>query len=321
MNGYRLKINPPCPTDFYSLHPSDFLNSSQHTFCFLCGSNQIAPLKNFTRHGLLKCRHCNFVFMDKIPSVEELKLYYSNYSYSGDRVKYISQHTIKSYHKLLDEMEPYRKTNRLLDSGCGLGWFLAEAKKRGWEVYGTEFSSSAVSICSEKGINMMEGALSVSMFEKDFFDVITSIEVMEHINNPHDELKAITGLLRNGGLFYCTTPNFNSAMRYYLGADYNVIEYPEHLSYYTRSTLNRLAAMHNLKNVRFLSTGISVTRLKQSAGKVSVKSSATKSEDEMLRDNIESKRYMQIAKQFINSVLTLTNTGLTLKGYYEKSQA
>jgi 2-polyprenyl-3-methyl-5-hydroxy-6-metoxy-1,4-benzoquinol methylase len=62
---------------------------------------------------------------------------------------------------------------------------------------------------------MKEGALSVSMFEENYFDVITSFEVMEHLNNPHVELRAISRLLRPGGLFYCTTPNFNSAMRYY----------------------------------------------------------------------------------------------------------
>ncbi len=278
-------------------------------------------MKKFQRHGLMQCRNCKFVFMSRIPSLENLKMYYSNYSYSGDRINYISPHTIKSYHKLLDEMEPYRKTNRLLDSGCGLGWFLAVAKERGWEVYGTEFSAAAVQICSDKGIKMKEGALSVSMFEENFFDVITSFEVIEHINNPHDELNAISALLRKGGLFYCTTPNFNSAMRYYLGADYNVIEYPEHLSYYTRSTLTRLASMHNLKNVRFHSTGISVTRLKQSAGNEKEKNYSSKSEDEKLRDSIESKWYMKAAKQIINSALTLTNAGLTLKGYYEKPQA
>jgi 2-polyprenyl-3-methyl-5-hydroxy-6-metoxy-1,4-benzoquinol methylase len=172
-------------------------------------------MKKFSRHGLMQCRHCRFVFMGRIPSVEELKTYYSQYSYSGERVHFISRHTLKSYNQLLDEWKPYRKTNRLLDSGCGLGWFLSVARERGWEVYGTEFSQAAVSICSEKGIHMKEGALSVSMFEENYFDVITSFEVMEHLNNPHVELRAISRLLRPGGLFYCTTPNFNSAMRYY----------------------------------------------------------------------------------------------------------
>jgi 2-polyprenyl-3-methyl-5-hydroxy-6-metoxy-1,4-benzoquinol methylase len=218
-------------------------------------------------------------------------------------------------------MEPYRKTNRILDSGCGLGWFLVEAKKRGWEAYGTEFSRAAVSICTEKGIKMTEGALASTMFEENFFDVITSFEVLEHINNPHVEMKAISRLLRRGGLFYCTTPNFNSAMRYYLGADYNVIEYPEHLSYYTRTTLNRLTAMHGLQNVKFLNTGISLTRLKRATGQATVQLPHAKRPDEILRNTIESRWYMIALKKFINSMFTLSNTGLTLKGYYEKPQA
>jgi hypothetical protein len=80
--------------------------------------------------------------------------------------------------------------------------------------------------------------------------------------------------------------------------------------------------MHGLKNVRFLSTGISFTRLKQSVNKKETeKLSSPKSADEQLRDHIESKWYMKAAKKIINSVFTLTHTGLTLKGYYEKPQA
>lgn len=269
----------------------------------------------------MKCSRCGFVFMGRIPSTEELKNYYSRYSYKGERIKQISKHTIRSYHRLLDEMEPYRKTNRILDSGCGLGWFLSVAKERGWEVYGTELSSVAVSVCSEKGILMKEGVLSVSMFEENFFDVITSFEVLEHLNNPHDEMKAISQLLRHGGLFYCTTPNFNSVMRYFLGADYNLIEYPEHLSYYTRATLNRLAAMHGLKNIRFLSTGISIARLKHSAAKIQDEGPIKRKEDEILRDSIENKWYLKATKNLINFLLNISNSGLTLKGYYEKPQA
>jgi hypothetical protein len=134
-------------------------------------------------------------------------------------------------------------------------------------------------------------------------------------------MKAISQLLRHGGLFYCTTPNFNSVMRYFLGADYNLIEYPEHLSYYTRATLNRLAAMHGLKNIRFLSTGISIARLKHSAAKIHDEGPIKRKEDEILRDSIENKWYLKATKNLINFLLNISNSGLTLKGYYEKPQA
>ncbi|MCH8330091.1 MAG: hypothetical protein IH946_01715, partial [Bacteroidetes bacterium] len=78
---------------------------------------------------MIKCKDCGFVFMEKIPTLEELNAHYENYSYDSEG--YLSPLTIKSYNLLLDEFEKYRKTNKLLDVGCGRGWFLQEAKITG----------------------------------------------------------------------------------------------------------------------------------------------------------------------------------------------
>jgi 2-polyprenyl-3-methyl-5-hydroxy-6-metoxy-1,4-benzoquinol methylase len=164
---------------------------------------------------------------------------------------------------------------------------------------------------------MQKGELNPTKFEKTDFDIISSFEVIEHIDNPNTELASISKLLRKGGLFYCTTPNFNSLMRYYLKADYNIIEYPEHLSYYTRNSLTRVARKNGLKLIKFQSTGISISRFK-----ASIKSTESKiikgNPDEVLRENIEKRWYMSILKQLVNYILTLTNTGLALKGYFVK---
>lgn len=290
----------------------------KHSHCLVCKSKNIRPLAGYYQEkGLVKCADCRFVFMERIPSVEELEAHYSSYAYEAEG--YLSPITIKSYNILLDEFEPYRKTGKLLDVGCGRGWFLIEAKKRGWEVFGTEYSDKAIELCRNQGINMKQGAIDASSFELGTFDVITSFEVIEHINNPHEDLAHINNLLRFGGLFYCTTPNFNSLMRYYLKHEYNVIEYPEHLSYYTKSTLNKVAKMHSLTPVKFLTTGISITRFKTSKNLSNETLIAEHSSDEVLRKNIESKGYLQLAKKLANGLLTATNTGLTLKGYFEKT--
>jgi 2-polyprenyl-3-methyl-5-hydroxy-6-metoxy-1,4-benzoquinol methylase len=254
--------------------------------------------------------------MEKIPTLEELNKHYSSYSYSSEG--YLSPLTIKSYNFLLDEFEKYRKSNRMLDVGCGRGWFLEEARKRGWEVYGTEYSEVAVELCEKKGINMKKGQLNPDLFDEMDFDVITSFEVIEHINNPNEELNNIQKLLRTGGLFYCTTPNFNSLLRYHLKADYNVICYPEHLSYYTKKTLVIAAKRHKFKKIKFLSTGFSITRLKVSKKTSTEKVVSKQSSDEKLRENINNKWYLGIAKNVINFGLTISNKGMSLKGYFIK---
>ena len=254
--------------------------------------------------------------MEKIPSLDELENHYKSYSYETER--YISPITLQSYNSLLDEFEKYRKTNKILDVGCGRGSFLLEARKRGWEIFGTEYSKSAVNLCEQSGITMKSGQLNPEEFMTKDFDVITSFEVIEHINNPNEELRNIYSLLRSGGLFYCTTPNFNSMLRYYLKTDYNIIVYPEHLSYYDKKSLNKIAKRNGLRPIKFQSTGISITRFKTSKKISNEKFISKESADEKLREKIVSKWYLGIAKKIINQFLTFTNLGMTLKGYYLK---
>lgn len=290
---------------------------SRHHSCFVCGSDSLRELgRYYEHHQLVKCNSCGFVFNQKIPTNEELNEHYSQYSYGSEG--YLSPITIKSYNLLLDEFERYRNSNRILDIGCGRGWFLQEARKRGWEVFGTEYSDKAVEICEKSGVKMKQGKLDASEFDNHDFDVITSFEVIEHINNPNEDLKEINKLLRKGGLFYCTTPNFDSLMRYYLKEQYNVIDYPEHLSYYTKRTLKKVVEQNGFEMVNFLSTGISLTRIRKSKNQSDEKYVSENSADEQLRRNIESKWYLQFAKDAANGIMTLTNTGLSLKGYFVK---
>lgn len=153
--------------------------------------------------------NCNLVFSNIKPENEEIEEVYMSYG----RNDYLSEVTIKRYHELLDKFEKFRKTNRILDVGCGIGYFLEVAKERGWEVYGTEFTDNAVEICKSKGIIMHKGVVEPEMFEEGFFDVITSIEVVEHLWEPAKDIKMLNKYLRKGGVLYITTPNFDSMNR------------------------------------------------------------------------------------------------------------
>lgn len=254
--------------------------------------------------------------MERIPTTEELNKHYAKYSYSED--SFLSPITIKSYHQLLDEFEKYRVHNKILDVGCGRGFFLVEARKRGWEVYGTEYAEEAIKLCRSKGIEMRSGQLQEDSFSPEEFDVITSFEVIEHINNPQEEVKLIHRFLKKGGLFYCTTPNFNAYLRYQLKAEYNVIGYPEHLSYYTRRTLKKLFKANGFKALKVLTTGISITRLKTSKKASSEKLISNESQDEKLRKQIEGNKLLGIAKKIVNFFLSLFGLGISLKGYFIK---
>ena len=287
---------------------------SYHSSCLICDSTKIIDLKKYDENFLVKCKECSFVFSKKIPSEKELENHYEGYS----RNDYLSPITIKRYHELLDQFEKYRKTNKLLDVGCGIGYFLEEAKKRGWEVYGTEYTEEAIEICSNKGISMQKGVLTPSNYDLESFDIITSFEVIEHINNPREELNNFYKLLRKGGLVYVTTPNFNSILRYRLKSAYNVISYPEHLSYYTPKTLNKVFIQSGFKTKTITTTGFSFTRLKISKGISNQPIISKQSDDEKIRNLAESSKLVGALKVTINQLLTFFGIGDNLKGWFIK---
>lgn len=275
-------------------------HAKTHSICLVCQSEELHILNGYEKDHLCQCQNCGFVSSKAIPTEQELVAHYKGYG----RNDYLSPITIKRCEELLDRLEPYRNTNRILDWGCGIGYFLEVAKRKGWEVFGTEYTNEAVRICQGKGINMFQGTLDKVDLPVGYFDVITSFEVIEHINNPLVEVERMDRQLRPGGIIYHTTPNFNSLLRYYLKEEYNVIAYPEHLSYYTPKTLTLLFQKFGYNKQLLKTTGISLTRFKKSKKKSDEPLISASSTDEKLRHQAESKWYMKIMKTIINWSLT-----------------
>lgn len=268
---------------------------------------------------LLKCQTCGFVFSQRNPTEKELSDYYAKYSYSDNY--YLSPLTSLRYERLLDEFALYKKNNRILDIGCGNGQFLEVAKKKGWEIWGTEYSKEAVLQAQKKGLNVLHGRLDEVLDDLPKFDVITSFEVIEHIINPESEIDLMKNILGPGGVVYITTPNFNSVLRYLLKQRYDVITYPEHLSYFTRKTLNYLMKEKGFDVKRIETTGFSLSRLKSGFNKSKSENPFTPvSTDEVLRNYLESNKILQYVKSITNKIFTISGTGLSLKGLFVKKE-
>lgn len=288
--------------------------SEQHEHCIICESKDLSAVVGYERAHLVKCGQCGFVFAGHIPTTEELTKHYEGYG----RDDFLSDITIKRYHELLDQFEPYRKTGKLFDVGSGIGYFLEVAKERGWEIYGNEFTEEAVEICTSKGASMHLGPLKTMPIEPGAFDVVTSFEVIEHTNDPHSDIEAILQMMREGGLFYCTTPNFAAMSRKLLKADWNIIAYPEHLSYYTPKTMKRLLKAYPFRVKKVQTTGFSRTRFKTSKGTSDQAYISETSDDEKLRQKIEGSGFLRFVKRMVNGLLSLFSKGDTLKIYAEK---
>lgn len=290
------------------------MEARNHTNCVICNSDQLTVLPRYKDHHLVECQNCHFIFSQDIPTREELNTYYND---NYDRTSYFSPITEKRYEELLDSWEPFRKNNTILDVGCGNGFFLEVAKKKGWNVQGIEISSNAGEVCKAKGIEVFEG--TIREFEKDVqYDIVVSIEVIEHLSYPHLFAKKISELIRPGGLLYITTPNFNSLLRYRLKERYDVIDYPNHLGYFTHKTLNRLLSDNHFAKKQLITTGYSLTRSRTSAGKSNQEYVSETSDDEMFRYRIEKRWYMRVARDLVNTILNTFKVGDSIKATYIK---
>lgn len=283
-----------------------------HTHCLLCESDKLVELNRFKDKHLVRCNACHFVFSKKIPGAAELAAHYDAYP----RGTNISSITVKRYRELLEKFAQVKKTGNILDIGCGDGHFLEVAKEQGWNVFGTEYTGEAIQVCSSKGITMRKGKLNAGDFDGIQFDIITSFEVIEHINNPQEEIAHITKLLRTGGWFYFTTPNFNSLSRYLLGNNWNVIDYPEHLSYYTKKTVRNLLVQHNLQPVFLRTSGFDIDRFRKGISTNEKKDS--RNSTETMREKAEKKTGYKLLKYALNFFLNASGTGDSLKGLFQK---
>jgi 2-polyprenyl-3-methyl-5-hydroxy-6-metoxy-1,4-benzoquinol methylase len=284
-------------------------NAHDLAACTVCGGRRLVPLRAYRRAHLVRCRGCGLVFADKRPSDARLAAHYGSYS----RADYDSPITRKRYGELLGSFERYRQTNRILDVGCGIGFFLEEAQRRGWEAHGSELEERAVEIVRAKGLNCAQAPIRPDTFEPDSFDVVTAFEVVEHVSDPLAEASAIAAALRPGGLLYLTTPNFGSLSRRLLRGRWSVVGYPEHLTYFTPSTLSSWLARFGFVRVELTTTGISLARLRRGLPAVGSK----RGSDEQLREQIEDSRLLQVAKRTAEAVLGATRTGDTTKARFE----
>jgi SAM-dependent methyltransferase len=260
----------------------------------------------------MRCRRCALTFAGRSPSDGELQAYYEDYGHAW----FDSPITRDRYDELLDSFEPYRRHNRLLDMGCGAGFFLEQARARGWDAFGSEYGERALKLARGKGLHVVKAPVSAETFPPRHFDVVTAFEVFEHLRDPVREAAVVARALRADGLLYCTTPNFDSLTRRMLGPRWNVIDYPEHLWYFTPRTLRGWLEPQGFVVEKVTTSGISPSQFLRSLRVQNGHVGCPDPGDEGLRSAIERSPLLRIAKAAVNGCLSALNAGDTLKGRF-----
>jgi len=102
------------------------------------------------------------------------------------------------------------KGKKLLDAGCGTGFFSKEAIKKGAKVTSLDISDRLLKITKEKckfKSKIVKADILSLPFPNESFDIVLSTEVIEHTQNPRKAIFEFSRVLKKRGILVLTTPN------------------------------------------------------------------------------------------------------------------
>lgn len=144
------------------------------------------------------------------------------------------------------------KSVRWLDFGCGAGALLKCLRETGalggrtLEVTGHDVGSYADRLRERDGFRIL-GLADLAALPDASFDVISMIEVIEHLPEPAEPVKLAARLLRPGGLLLLTTGNLGSPAARRAGLAYRYCVPEIHVSLFEPGCLSRLYARAGLE--------------------------------------------------------------------------
>jgi 2-polyprenyl-3-methyl-5-hydroxy-6-metoxy-1,4-benzoquinol methylase len=154
-----------------------------------------------------------------------------------------------NYAEHLRSIEAVATGRRLLDVGSHCGFFLRRARERGWTAIGVEPSPVSSALGRDHfGLDIRTGTLSSVDLEPESADVVTMVDVFEHVGEPRAMLSGIHEVLRPGGVLFIKVPN----VRYVLakqrmlgrvpGLLEDALDAREHLVHYSEPTLRAMVS-------------------------------------------------------------------------------
>jgi SAM-dependent methyltransferase len=189
--------------------------------CPLCGSDSVPNgIRRSKVSGgefmLARCVDCRYVFV-RNPRVDFHALYDADY-YAGQGADHtVDYHaemadprTIRIYEwrgitRIVNDLIGLRPSTRWLDYGCGLGGLVRYASaETGCSIVGFEEGYAGEWMVAA-GVPHVQREAFAGLAAT--FDVVTAVEMLEHVLDPVAVLREILELLRPGGVLFLTTGN------------------------------------------------------------------------------------------------------------------
>jgi SAM-dependent methyltransferase len=191
-----------------------------------------AEFERFTPTVLSICDHCGFGLFDPLWEVssgfyDELQADWSEY-YLANKWEYEQA------------LAHLRSGDRVLDVGCGAGFFLELVRGAGGVAVGVEPSARARGSALARGLDVRDVDIVAAGDELDSgFDLVSAFQVLEHVRDPVGFATALRERLRPGGALVIAVPNAQGSLRWVRDAPSEIP--PHHLTRWSPSSIDALA--------------------------------------------------------------------------------
>jgi len=246
-----------------------------HRCCPACGSDnrEAPPLECSQADWRLKgCTRCKLVYLENAMPYEamEERFAWSKTCPEEARQRGLRQPLIYSfraaYARARNRWLPHHKAHHLfrkflgqgkiLDIGCGPGVWLRQLDPA-FTPYGIEIDKGAAEVANafatQRGGEVYQAdALSgLQTLEPAQFDGVLMCSYLEHEIQPLDVLKATKRVLKAEGVLVIKVPNFDCWNRRLQGNGWPGFRFPDHVNYFTASTLRQMIDDADLSVARF----------------------------------------------------------------------
>ena len=225
------------------------IDMPETVLCNLCGNENPHILFRKNNLCIVKCGNCRLVYTSpRLTKNEVSKLYATFNTKVGSKETYSFERDSK---KRIEKIIKIKKPGKLLEVGCSFGYFLNEAEKRGFDVYGIELSKKAASIGRKMyGLKNIYSKELENFRPHKKFDVVAMYHTLEHLPNPKKSIFYIKKLLKNDGLLVIEVPDVGSFKAKLLKERWIAYDFYLHYYYFSCKTLNQLLEVCGFKIIK-----------------------------------------------------------------------
>jgi 2-polyprenyl-3-methyl-5-hydroxy-6-metoxy-1,4-benzoquinol methylase len=199
----------------------------------------------YGRH--VRCRNCHLVYVNPIERASKINEDYSEMESAVASI--IRKSRLRAAKSQVQLIKRYKSGTKLLDIGCGEGFFLFSASAAGYTTKGIELSRDAAAYArNEFGLDVDAVHFEESQLPENHFDVVTLWQVLEHVPYPLTILREAHRILKPGGLVAVSTPNIGGAPAKILGRRWWNIR-RIHINLFTEATLRGILENAGLKRI------------------------------------------------------------------------